>query len=623
MDGRSFFLATDSPQPGQEPLGEPGWPGSDLERVQAQLILGARRALGAAGCALILVDGEWLVRKELPLPAGTLHLAEGQGATEWAHLVTPREGPGLVRQCIQHGRMINFSNLAGNQEFDAGCDAPIALDQAVQVQSMLIAPLVGQGGILGAIQVWKEADTNNPADTNSVLAKPGGPAAFDARDEQTLAWLSEMTSVILESLRQVQELKVAQADMQADHWELLNAQAILLALLANLPDSVYVIDRQFKLAAVSPSRARLVGPTGQPPQMLLGLPCYQALFGRQSPCPECRALQTMQTGKSTQRNEQRRVMSPNWGLTGLESGLEPDWQVMQGPQASAASPVEGAAAGPSALSTESGRAVESSEWEIFTYPVLDSRANDLPAMQVIVLERDISEKRHLESILTQSEKLAAIGQLAAGVAHEINNPLTAIIANAQILHRELPANSELQESIDLIARAGARATQMVRNLLDFARKEEYALKLTDLNDTLVRSLELVRHELVAHSARLEFDPDPNLPPILASQDHLQSVWLNLLLNAIDSLDKVPGEIKITTRKVGGDVLVAVSDNGKGIPPDRLSRIFEAFYTTKAPGRGTGLGLSVSHRIVKQHGGRIRVESQVGLGSKFTIIIPLS
>jgi two-component system NtrC family sensor kinase len=209
------------------------------------------------------------------------------------------------------------------------------------------------------------------------------------------------------------------------------------------------------------------------------------------------------------------------------------------------------------------------------------------------------------------------------VAHEINNPLTAIIANAQILHRELPANSDLQESVDLIARAGARATQVVRNLLDFARKEEYHLGVTDLNETLERALELVQHEILARGIHLEFNPDPNLAPILASQDHLQSVWLNLLLNAIDSLDKTPAEIRITTLRIGHEIHVQVADNGKGIPSDRLTRIFEPFYTTKAAGRGTGLGLSVSHRIIRQHGGRIGVESQMGVGSTFTVVLPAS
>jgi two-component system NtrC family sensor kinase len=147
--------------------------------------------------------------------------------------------------------------------------------------------------------------------------------------------------------------------------------------------------------------------------------------------------------------------------------------------------------------------------------------------------------------------------------------------------------------------------------------------VTDPNQTIERALELVQHEILSRGVHLEFIPDPNLPPILASQDHLQSVWLNLLLNAIDSLDKTPAEIHISTLRVGDEIHVKVADNGKGIPSDRLTRIFEPFYTTKAAGRGTGLGLSVSHRIIRQHGGRIGVESQLGMGSTFTIVLPTS
>jgi len=175
--------------------------------------------------------------------------------------------------------------------------------------------------------------------------------------------------------------------------------------------------------------------------------------------------------------------------------------------------------------------------------------------------------------------------------------------------------------VDLISRAGARAAQVVRNLLDFARKEDFHLGLTDVNETVGRALELIRHEIMSRSIRLKFKSDPSLPSILASEDQLQSVWLNLLLNAIDALDKEPASVSVQTRKVGSEILISVTDNGKGIPPERLTRIFEPFYTTKAPGRGTGLGLSVSHRIVKQHGGTIRVESKLGSGSEFTVILP--
>jgi signal transduction histidine kinase len=249
----------------------------------------------------------------------------------------------------------------------------------------------------------------------------------------------------------------------------------------------------------------------------------------------------------------------------------------------------------------------------------------------------------LESVLAQSEKLAAVGRLAAGVAHEINNPLTAIIANAQILQRELAPEDDLQESVDLIARAGSRATQVVRSLLDIARKDEQHMARIDVNETLLRALALVQHELLARSITLQFEPAPNLPHIWASQDQLQGVWLNLLLNAVDAMaventgteststENPPAEngrggrpsvLRVSTRLENDEILAVVEDSGMGIAPDRLERIFEPFYTTKAPGRGTGLGLSVSERVVKQHGGRIQVESRVDSGSRFAVYLPV-
>lgn len=395
--------------------------------------------------------------------------------------------------------------------------------------------------------------------------------AYDDFDCDLLSTIAALASSAIHHQRTIQQLKITNADLEAGRWELLSSRNTLRALFDHLPVALYIVDQEYRLGAVNKSRAKRAGSNS--PKSLVGQLCYQALFKRDLPCQDCRVKETLQAGVSTDRSERRH--------TGEE---------------------------------------DITEWEISTYPILDENER---VVQTILFEQDVTDRRRLESILTQSEKLAAIGQLAAGVAHEINNPLTAIIANAQILHRELPAGSDLQESVDLIARAGARAAQVVRNLLDFARKEEYHLGLTDLNETLERALELVQHELLSRGVRMEFSPDPDLPPILASQDHLQSVWLNLLLNAIDSLDKTPGEIKIATRRIGREIHISVRDNGKGIPPDRLTRIFEPFYTTKAAGRGTGLGLSVSHRIVKQHGGRISVESHPGTGSSFTVILPAS
>lgn len=528
--------------------GVPGFPTVDSESMQAALVVGVSRILDCEYSALVLLsepnDG-WMVSKSL------------SNTHEWIYQIHSCEGPGLVRETLRLGAPILVENPTADPRFEPAGDGPTsdssdarASDSPV-VRSFLCVPLMVNDKAIGAIKAINRRSI-----------------PFDAYDLDLLLLLASQAANILRASQLVQELKIANADLEAGRWEMLSSRNTLRALFDHLPAGLYIIDADYQLAAVNRSRAQRLGVGSR---SLVGQICYQALFGRSDPCLECRVLETLQTGRSTHRNERRYSAGD-----------------------------------------------ETTEWEISTHPIL---SDDDQVIQAILYEQDVTERRRLESILTQSEKLAAIGQLAAGVAHEINNPLTAIIANAQILHRELPANSDLQESIDLISRAGARATQVVRNLLDFARKEEVHLGLTDVNETIERALELVQHEIIARGARLDFAPDPTLPPILASQDQLQSVWLNLLLNAIDSIDKSPAEIKILSRKVGIEIHVLVSDNGKGIPADRLTRIFEPFYTTKAAGRGTGLGLSVSHRIVKQHNGRIAVESQVGVGSTFTVMLP--
>jgi two-component system NtrC family sensor kinase len=224
--------------------------------------------------------------------------------------------------------------------------------------------------------------------------------------------------------------------------------------------------------------------------------------------------------------------------------------------------------------------------------------------------------------LIQSEKLAAVGQLAAGVAHEINNPLAAIIANAQILLRETsPDDKDIRESLELIELAGSRASQVVKNLLGFARKEDYDFVRLDINETIQNAISLVQHEINSRQLKINLNLKDDLPPAVASKDHIQGVWINLLMNAIDAIDLSPGQITISTDYQNKEFKIVIEDNGKGIPPDKLARIFEPFYKTKSAGKGTGLGLSVCNRIIKKHSGEISAESVLGQGSKFVVTLP--
>jgi two-component system, NtrC family, sensor kinase len=400
-----------------------------------------------------------------------------------------------------------------------------------------------------------------------MLNKRGG--SFTPYDQELISLLATSIADAVYNQRLIQQMKVVNIDLKSSREELLNSRNTLRALFDNIPASLYIVDRAYALRAINRSRAKRARSR---PNLLVSRCCYEALFGRIAPCVGCLVAQTFQDGQSTAR-----------ALRLADTGGE------------------------------------TKEWEIGTYPILDEYGE---VAQVVLFEEDVTERRHLEANLAQSEKLAAVGQLAAGVAHEINNPLTAVIANAQLMQRSIPPDNDLQESVELILIAGSRAAQVVRNLLDFARKEQYRFDRTDVNETIRRTIELVQHEVMSRSIALKFEPDPDLPRILASSDHLQGVWLNLILNTFDAFDGKPGEIKVVTRRQAQEVQVVIEDNGKGIPPENLSRIFEPFFTTKLPGQGTGLGLSVCHQVIKQHNGRILVDSEVGRGTKFTVILPI-
>lgn len=371
--------------------------------------------------------------------------------------------------------------------------------------------------------------------------------------------------------RQLHHFEEKIETLQTVQGQLIDSRNTLRALFDSSPASIYIVDLHYTLMAVNMSRADL---TQRSPKELVGEKCYSALYQRKTPCPDCLVGKTLKSGEHTRRIERR------WG--GKDNNLE---------------------------------------FEISTFPIWDDSAQ---IVQAFLFEEDVTERQQLQASLAQSEKLAAVGQLAAGVAHEINNPLTTILANAQLLQRSIPPNNaDLHEMLELIIQGSDRASQAVSELLDFARREHYERAPLDLNQTIQRTVTFLRHELGSRSITLEFEPAQTLPAVVASQDHLQGVWLNLLINAIDAIHPGPGQIRITTRQVDDYVQIVISDNGRGVRPEHIPRIFEPFYTTKETGHGTGLGLSVCHQIVSQHGGQIFVNSQPGEGATFTVNLPLT
>ncbi len=259
-------------------------------------------------------------------------------------------------------------------------------------------------------------------------------------------------------------------------------------------------------------------------------------------------------------------------------------------------------------------------------PVIPTRPfKDEFSALILAMDRMLKELSHRQEILVQSHKLRAVGNLTAGVAHELNNPINNISLTAHLLledYRDLPEGERLEMIRDLISQAD-RSQGIIRNLLDFAREGESKIEPLDLGQIIQETVRLAGNQIKISGAHLDVGVLPHLPRIHGDHQQLTQVFLNIILNAIDILPK-GGRIQISVAHEGPNFLaVKITDNGPGIPAHILPNIFDPFFTTKTKGKGTGLGLSVSHGIVARHGGQIRVESQVGVGTTFTIILPVT
>jgi len=225
----------------------------------------------------------------------------------------------------------------------------------------------------------------------------------------------------------------------------------------------------------------------------------------------------------------------------------------------------------------------------------------------------------------QSNKLASLGRLAAGIAHEINNPLTGVLTYSSFLLKRTGDDPEVRHDLETIVHETKRCREIVRGLLDFARQVPPKKSLVDVNEIMLRALQIVDNQLHVQNIRIAKSLRDDLPRILADPNQLQQVLINLLVNAADAFEGEDREVRVTTDLKphdGKDMLtITVADNGKGIPEKNLGKIFEPFFTTKE-NKGTGLGLAVVWGIVSEHGGVVEVKSQVGEGTTFTIRLPL-
>ncbi len=238
------------------------------------------------------------------------------------------------------------------------------------------------------------------------------------------------------------------------------------------------------------------------------------------------------------------------------------------------------------------------------------------------LEQKVVELRQTQDHLIRSEKLASLGKMAAGVAHEINNPLASLLTYCYYLLRKLGNEKSVRERLEVMIKETTRCSMIVRNLLDFAGEAQPEMKPVNVNNILNQTLFLLESQVLFYNIEVRKNFDCSLPPVMLDSGQIQQVFINLILNAAEAC-RDEGILSITTRTKNDFVEVEFQDNGCGIPKEDLGKIFDPFYSKKDQREGTGLGLAVSYGIVERHRANIVVESQVGKGSTFTIKLPLS
>jgi len=238
---------------------------------------------------------------------------------------------------------------------------------------------------------------------------------------------------------------------------------------------------------------------------------------------------------------------------------------------------------------------------------------------------DITGREAIEQQVLMTSKLASIGELASGVAHELNNPLTGVMGYAQLLIENKNIPLEVKSDLHKVYQESQRAAKIVQNLLSFARRRKPEKSYFDINELIQRTLDLRSYELKISNIKVCINSKTDMPEIKADYYQIQQVILNILINAEQALTEAGhrGKITVTTGTVGNRIRISIADNGPGIPKENTGRIFDPFFTTKEVGKGTGLGLSVCHGIVTAHGGNICVESDEGKGSEFIIDLPIA
>jgi signal transduction histidine kinase len=239
------------------------------------------------------------------------------------------------------------------------------------------------------------------------------------------------------------------------------------------------------------------------------------------------------------------------------------------------------------------------------------------------LNNYVQQLKESQEQLIQAEKLTSLGQMAASIAHEINNPLAGVLVYTQLISKKMAGDTlKEEEALDYLSKMESevnRCSRIIRNLLDFARQTEPMLRLVDINQVIEKVLTMVGHQAQLQNVEVVKEFSPSLPKVMADFDQLQQIFTNLTLNAIQAMPE-GGRLTLRSSVVDGEVRIDVQDTGCGISKENMSKLFTPFFTTKVKGKGVGLGLAVVHGIIEKHKGRIKVQSEVGKGTTFSVYL---
>ena len=262
--------------------------------------------------------------------------------------------------------------------------------------------------------------------------------------------------------------------------------------------------------------------------------------------------------------------------------------------------------------------------QVLISPFLDS---DGKVAGFFGIHRDLHDKKMMEKQLIHTQKMESIGILAAGVAHEVGNPLASISALVQVVQRS-SEDEFAKEKLELIKGQINRISKTIRDLVDFSRPSNYELNLTDLNKNIYNAVEIIRAGTKIKDIKFDLHLNKNIPLIPLIEDQIQQVFVNILINAVDAISeqtdyRIEKKISVSSDKDEDDIIIIFEDTGKGIDEKNLTKIFEPFFTTKSEGKGTGLGLWITYGIITSFQGTISVESTIGIGTKFIITLPIT